>query len=53
MGFTEPLRLGQPPILRDQTMPVSVDDIDQGIAGFTEPSSCPCDGGEDGLNVNR
>jgi hypothetical protein len=53
MGITEPLWLGQPPILRDQTMPVPIDDIDQRIAGFAEPSGCARDSCEDWLNVGR
>jgi len=53
VGITDPLRLGHAPILRDKTMLVPVDDIDQRIAGFAELSGRPRDSGEDGLNVNR
>jgi hypothetical protein len=51
--ITDLLRLGHPAILRDETMPVPIDGIDQGIPGFAEPSGCPRDSTEHGLNVVR
>jgi hypothetical protein len=43
MRITDLLRLGHPPILRDQAMPVTIEDINQGVAGFTESSGCASD----------
>jgi hypothetical protein len=53
VGITEPLRLLHAPMLRDKTMLVPINDIDQRIAGFAESSSCARDSAEGGLNVSR
>jgi hypothetical protein len=50
---TDPLRLGHPPILRDQAMPATIDDINQGVAGFTESSGGPSDRAQDRSNLGR
>jgi hypothetical protein len=34
-------------------MPVAIDKIDQRVTGVAEPSGCPRDSAEDGLNVGR
>jgi hypothetical protein len=53
VAITDALGLVHPPILRDQSVLITVDQIDQRVAGFAEPRGCSRDSVEHGLDISR
>jgi hypothetical protein len=53
VGITDSLGLRHSSVLRDETVLVTIDNVNERVAGFAESGGCPSDSAEHRLNVVR